>query len=769
MKRGLALSFLILVLAWTPRAAWSQMESAIVEPEAAPIVDDVRLEGLQRIEEDTARLNIGQGVGSPLDRREIAEDIRRLYDLGYFSDVRVVTEARPDDRVVLTYQFTERPLIRSVDFSGNREIDNDKIQEVIDIRRRTMLDENRLRQVAERISAKYAERGFTFTQVFPELEELPQNEVRVHFRIEENLKVRVGRVNLVGNHVFDDATLRGLLETRADHVLSFLTSSGVFKEGNLARDVDAIANHYLNNGYINVRIATPKAYLSADRKVVDVTFEIEEGEQYFVGTVEFGGDIIFDRTQMGERLRTQTELPFSRERLARDVQRVSEQYQDIGFAFVTVNPLTDIDEEARIVNLNFDVDKGELVYINQIRMRGNTKTRDKVIRRELLVVEGQLFDGGRLRRSRERVYALGFFEEVNFRTEPAGEDLMDIIIDVSERSTGTLSAGIGFNSLDRFLGIGQVSFGNLLGYGIRLNAQAEFGGSRQFYTLSYTDPYFLDTRWSLGGDLFNNRREYPEYTQQSIGGSLNAGYLIALNTRLYANYRYEDISLGNFIGGGTDFFRGTATGSLGASLIRDTRNHPFDPSDGYRLTAGVQWANPVFGGENAFMKYRLDGIWFQHLFRGVVFSTHAEVAWGHDTRGGRLPFTERYFLGGISSLRGYFHRQVGPRTTIPGASTSDFFQPVDVVFGGNKMLVSHNEITFPILPEAGIKGVVFFDAGNAYAEEQPFFDEGLRMGVGYGIRWFSPIGPLRFEWGYPINRRPEERPSVFEFSIGTFF
>jgi outer membrane protein insertion porin family len=733
------------------------------------IVRDVRLEGLQRIEDDTVRMNINQGLGVPLEPETIAGDINRLFELGYFSDVTVLRDTLPSGDVVLTYRFQERPIVRNVTFSGNEEIENEKIQEVIDVRSRSILNETKLREIQRKIRNLYVDKGFNFTQVFYDLTTLPNNEVSINFRIEENLKVYVHRIILVGNSVYDDDELKGLIETSEYKWYSFITSSGVFKEGSLERDVEAITNLYLNNGYIKVRLDKPKVYLSTDRKWADVTYVIDEGPQYFVGDIQFSGDQIFKEADVRAEMRTRQPLPFSRERLSADVQRISERYQDIGFAFVAVNPLTDIDEEEKRVNLNFQVDKGNLVYIDKIRIKGNTKTRDKVIRRELLITEGQLFDGTALRNSRARAFALGFFEEVNFTTEPSGPSKIDVIIEVKERATGTLSAGVGYNSLDRFLGIAQVSFGNLGGYGIRLNTQAEFGARRQFYTVSYTDPYFLDSKWSLGGDLFNNSRDYGVYTQESVGGALNAGYLVYLNTRVYANYKYEDISLDNFIGGGTNFFRSGATGSLGTSIVRNTKNHPYDPSGGSVATASVEWASPIFGGENNFMKYNLQGTYFYHLFYGVVASTRAEVAWATSTVGGRIPFTERYFLGGITSLRGYNYRQVGPRVTIPGSNVSDFFQPVEVVAGGNKMIVSNNEIVFPIIPPAGIKGVVFFDAGNAYAEEQAYFDEPLRLATGFGIRWFSPIGPLRFEWGFPIKKRPDERNMVFEFSIGTFF
>lgn len=741
--------------------------------EQAPVLHAVRFEGLARIEPETVRLSIASAAGQPLDRDTIAADIRRLYALGYFNGIRAELEQEPAGSV-LVFKFVERPMVRSVTFSGNEEIENEKIEEKIDIKPRTMLDENKVRQVAEKLRELYAEKGYNFTQISPEIEPLPNNEVALRFRIEENLQVRVSRVNFVGNRVYSDAQLKDLLETKEDSALSFITSTGVFKESALRRDVELLTSHYLDNGYIKVRIDNPKAYLSSDRKWVEITYKIEEGPQYFVGTIRFPkpppeGDLIFKEAEIREKMKTQTGLPFSRSRLGADVQAISERYQDIGFAFVSVSPLTDIDEERRIVNLNFQIDKGSLVYINQIRIRGNTKTRDKVIRRELLVVEGQLFDGSALRRSRERVFALGFFDEVNFSTQPAGPEKIDVVIEVKERSTGTLSVGVGFNSLDRFLGIAQVSFGNLLGYGIRANLQAELGAKRQFYTLSYTDPYFLDSKWSLGGDLFNSKRDFIEYFERSIGGALNAGYLVYLNTRVYLIYRYEDISLGNFVGGGSEFFKGGASGSIGASINRNTKNHPYDPSAGYVLGTGIEWAEPYFGGENHFVKYNVEATYFYDLFLGVVFSAHAEVAWGRSTIGGRLPFTERYFLGGITSLRGFNYRQVGPRVSIPSRAGTDFFQPISIVEGGNKMLVSNNEIVFPIIPAAGIKGVVFFDAGNAYAEAQPFFREPLRMGTGFGLRWFSPIGPLRFEWGYPIKRRPGERPTVFEFSIGTFF
>jgi outer membrane protein insertion porin family len=736
-----------------------------------PVVAEVKFAGLQRTDALMLEQNVDQTAGLPLDPATVAGDIRRMFKLDYFADIRADAEPTADGRVILTYSVVEQPLVRAITFSGNDEIEDEKIKESIDLKPRTFLREKKLREIQEKIRAQYLDKGYNFTQVYYDVKRLPNNEVSVNFRIEENLKVYVHSIRFVGNRVYDEATLKGLLETSEYEWYSFLGSGGVFKEGVLDREVEALSNLYLNNGYIKVRVAKPKAYLSSDRKWVDITFEIDEGPQYFVGEIKFSGDLIFSEPAVREKLHTRKPLPFSRERLSGDVQMVSEKYQDIGFAFVAVSPLTDVDEEHKLVNIDFSIDKGELVYVNKIVIRGNTKTRDKVVRRELLITEGQLFNGSDLRNSRARVFALGFFEEVNFKTEPspAGTNKIDVIVDVKERATGTLSAGVGYNSLDRFLGIAQVSFGNLGGYGIRLNVQAEFGASRQFYTISYTDPYFLDTKWSLGGDINNSNRDYGQYTQTSVGGSVNAGYLVYLDTRVYANYRYEKISLGSFTGGGSDFFRTGATGSLGASFTRNTKDHPYDTTKGYVLSGGVEWANPSFGGDYRFVKYNAQTTYFYNPFWLFVLSTHEEVAWGRSTDGGRLPFTERYFLGGITSLRGFNYRQIGPRVTIPGASRTDFFPPIEVVRGGNKMIAINNELVFPIIPQAGIKGVLFFDAGNAYAEEEAFLAQPLRLGTGFGIRWFSPIGPLRFEWGFPIRKKADERKMVFEFSIGTFF
>lgn len=726
-------------------------------------VIDILVSGNQRIEEEAIRVNLSTKIGEPFSPAQVRDDIKNIYKLGWFSDVQVDLAEKPEG-VIVTFIVKELPLVKKVQISGNKKVKEDDLREVIDIKPRSVLDRKALQESIKKIKNMYADEGLYLAEVNYSLKPLERGEVTVEFKIEEKQEVRVKRINFIGTKAISDSELKKVMDTKQSNLLSWVSSRGIFKEEILESDITKITGHYYNNGYIQFRIEPPLISLSPDKKWIYITLRLEEGEQFRVGRVELRGDLIFAEEELFLGLKTKEGEIFNRSQITEDIFRLTDRYADLGYALANINPLTTIDPQRRRVDLTFEIEKGKLVYFDQIKIVGNTKTRDKVIRRELRVKEGQLFSGSGLRRSRQRVYATGFFEEVNLSTEPSEqEDKLDVKVEVKEGHTGTLSAGFGYSSVDRFVGMIQTSLGNFFGLGQRVSLAAELGKTRQNYSFSFYEPYFLDSSWSFGLDLFKTERIYADFTRASTGGSLRWGYGIGEYSRVFLSYRYEDIDI-------TDIPKKQQgiTSSITESIIRDSRDHPFDPSKGSVNSFSVEYAGGFLQGDYDFTKFSSTSRWYFPVVWDTVLMLSGNLGYGLSKR--ELPFSERYFLGGINTVRGYQYWSLGPRDevlTLEGEPTSS---TVSIAAGGNKKVVFNLEFLFPIIKGAGLKGVLFLDGGNAYRENERFFESSLRTGWGFGFRWFTPIAPLRFEWGFPIKKPGEDIDStVFEFNIGTFF
>lgn len=712
------------------------------------------------------------GLSENPSPEELAERIQKLYQRGYFS--RIAVERGEGGELV--FIFEERPLVRSVEIRGVESLSEEKKKEAILVKSGSFLNPKDLAETRSKLLDLYKKEGYPEAEVSLRTEEVGKNEVKVIVEVKEKKELYLARIHIYGNKKIPEEELLGILESQPKKGgLGFLTRAGSFSRELLEQDRQRIEAYYLKNGYLKVRVEGPFISHYPLSPAMIVEYRVEEGSQYRVGEITLGGELYF----RGDALRGMIPLKkgevFDRLALEEGIQRISDAYGEFGFAFARVEPELIFHEEELTADVILRITPGELVFIRRIEITSNTKTRDKVIRRELLLDEGELFSPRKLRESRERIYALGFFDAVTIETRAQGEDQLDLIIQVTERPTGTASAGFGYSSIDQFLGTVRVNFGNFLGYGIRLDFQGEWGGRRRSAILSFTDPYFLDTRFSLGVDLTYSSQMFfttlglsSSYAQETRGARLTLGYKIETYTRIFFTLRDEFIRFTDLIIAQSPFFSGGETRSFIASIRRDTRNHPFDPQKGGILFGSVEWAGGGLGGDFTFTKYDLVGQIFFPILRYLTLSLRGETAFA-TTPGERVPFAERFFVGGIFTLRGYDYRGVGPSLYVP-ASTGDPYAPLVRVFvGGNKMLLFNTELLFPLIPPAGIKGVLFADAGNVWLEEERFLMTPLRIGYGFGIRWFSPIGPLRFEWGFPYKRQPEERARVFEFTIGTYF
>lgn len=807
-------------LAWTIRAAvvWGVLATLpsfaaaqAAEPAAtkgkdaeAESLEVVRVvfRGNRKVEDDAIRVNLRTLPGVALTQDMLRDDVRAIWRMGFFEDVTV--EVTPSGRgQLVAFVLKEKPSIRKIYVSGYEEVGLSKVNEVLDIKKEQILDLAKIKKNVEKIKDLYIQRGFYLSQVTYEVRRETPNEVDVYFKIDENAKVEVRRINFVGNHAASDGDLRSVMATQEGDLFSFVTSTGTYREDVFERDVLLVQAYYHDHGYIDVKVSEPKLELSPDKRSLFITIPIEEGPQFRVGTLDVQGDLLESREFYISKIKTQPGDVFNKSQVFQDIQALVELYKDKGYAYANATPQPNKDDKRLIIDLAFDIQKGSEVYFDRIEVRGNTKTRDKVIRREMRITEGEKFTQAGLDLSKRRVTALGFFERVDVSTKRGeSDDKMDVNIEVAERQTGAFQIGAGFSSVESFIAQAQISQNNLFGRGQDFTLQAQFSGLRQLFMFNFQDYYFLDTNWTFGLSLFNQQIYYYSFFRTSRGGSLTWGYLLTDYLRLFLTYTLQNVGISP-TGGNRLFSSGLRTpfptGSL-ANLLRsgwssswrvslsyDTRDNRLFTKRGWYNTASAEFAEPLFLSENVYTRYDAAARYYYPIWGPFVLRLKLEggLVSSRDRQG--VPISERYFVGGIFDIRGYSPRSLGPRIRAPEQQNPDLALS-SFPIGGNAELIANAEIEFPILEKVGIRGVVFADAGNAYNTENQYcrlrpagIDSSLdpcnvifplssvRASWGWGLRWFSPIGPLRFEWGVPFRTLPGEQPLVFEFTIGNFF
>lgn len=740
--------------------------------------DTVRIDGVKRIDDAVVEEAVRVVPGTPVSAAVIDSDLRSIYSLGYFRDVEARVESEGDLRT-LVYVVDERPLVRKIRTVGNEELKNSKLRGVITLRIPGILRARDLRESENAIRAMYKEEGFYAVEVSSRVDVSRTNEATVYFDITEGKKVTIDDIEFEGNSVFSDRKLRGFMQTKEWWIFSWITSGGKYNEGMLQNDLLIIKDQYFNVGHVRVNVKQPHIVLSEDRTEMDIFIEIEEGPQYSVGSVDIKGDLLLEKEEMLDLLDFTPGEVFSREKMRENMDRLDGLYSNRGYAYVNVVPQTLIDDEKQEVNLTFKIEQGIQVEIGRINISGNTKTRDKVIRREMTLIEGDLFSSGRLESSKKRINNLGFFSEVNVDSIPREDDesIMDVDVDVKEQPTGNFSVGFGYSSTDGFIGQGSVSQDNFLGKALQLNLAGSFGGDYTNYRIGLLNPYFMDKNLALGFDAYRTDREWDEYTVESTGGNLKLGLPLSYETRLFFVYKLEQQEIYDVSPYSSWYIReqeGESTiSSLYASISRNTTDYRPDPSRGYMSEFSVEFAG--IGGTEKFVKTIVDHRHFFPIKWGIVFSPHAQIGYVTGYGDKDVPLDERFFLGGINTIRGFETREVGPRQprNVPTydedgnlifvPSTNDY----DYI-GGEKVAYANLELIFPLLKDAQLKGLLFFDIGNAWDEDEEYFSD-MRYSAGVGIRWQSPLGPLRLEWGYNLDPYEYEDDSVFDFSIGKFF
>ena len=757
---------------------------AVAVAQPGQVVERVGIAGNVRVEEDAIRVHLETQPGKPFDREVLDRDIRAVYAMGFFDQVSAEVAPGAGGKTVVTIRVAERPLIRTVEITGNDELEKAELEGALKLRPYVILDPEKARQGVDAARKLYADKGYLDAEVRWATTPVGENEVDLVYTVTEGEPVRVQEIEFEGNTAFSDRKLRGLMQTSTAWILTPFTGAGNLNRDVLQTDVERLTAFYYDNGYVTVRIDEPRIERKGDG--LEVTVKVDEGPQFAVGEVDIAGaNLPPDAAALRETLDTKPGETFSASALRDDVQRLTERLSDDGYAFAAVEPDTRVDPEQKVVDVRFEVDRGNPVIVDRIEVTGNTKTRDEVIRREMRLQEQELFSGSRLRRSRESLQRLGFFQEVNVTTRRTQrEDRMNVVVDVKEGQTGAFSAGAGFSSADSLLFNVRVQENNLFGRGQRLVLNADVGSVRRNVILSFTEPYLFGSPLTAGFDAFSWRLEFEDFARTGTGGGVNFSYPVTAfgwsslwgmsleDVRLGLAYRAERATISDLGFDATTSIRleegSSFISSITPSVSRNTLNHAFDPTAGSIQQLSLEVAG--LGGEQ-FVKAEAQGRWYYTFLRtkalgDFTYSLGLTGGYGLGDRGitgDELPLFERYFPGGINSIRGFEARTLGPRElkkNTRGVVISS--TPV----GGSVELIANNEVIFPIVQSIGLKGVVFVDVGNAYAVAEDVGWEETVASAGGGVRWLSPLGPLRIELGLPIKDRPRDQKSLVLFSFG---
>jgi len=737
--------------------------AAGAQEDAAPRVLSVDIRGTQTIAKETALARIQLSPGAPYIDRIVNEDIRRLYALGYFTDVRVETEPEAGG-VRVTFVVKEKSALKDVQLQGARAIPEAKVRELLGVTAGELYDPRKLKDGVEQLKAQYRRKGYYRAEVETSVAfDEAANAATAHVVIDEGAQMRIKRIFVEGNLAFPDQRILKVLKTKRRQ----LFTSGVYNEEALEEDLERVQAFYRKYGYQDVQVSSN---ISADPsgKGLYVRLLISEGQQHRIGQVALEGTVLFPEPVLRRELKMKPGAVYSQEGLQADLRALKQYYGDRGYVNAQISPETRLDQETKRVHLTYRIVENELVYVDRVEIRGNLRTKDVVVRREMRIYPGEPFNGQKIRRSIERLYNLGYFEEVNVETEPtAAPNREDIVVKVKEAKTGSFSFGGGFSSVDRLVGLVELEQRNFdllnapsfVGAGQDLNFRMEIGSVRRFFDIAFTEPWIFGHPVSFGVDLFNRTRLRSRnlglaFEEERRGGGLRLGKELTETFRVDASYQLFRTDISDVVEEASADLK-AETGSndvsvLGTTLTWDTRDNRFDPTKGAIVFVSGDLAGGVLAGNKDF--YRLQGgvsHYWPHSDRLVLESrVRTGIVNTYDNTN-EVPIFERFFAGGANTIRGFRERRVGPRDLTSNDPT-----------GGEAMLMGTLEEVIMILKDEQdkpiLKGSAFWDVGNVWRRVGDFASS-LQSGVGVGMRVNTPIGPLRLDVGFPITRLEEEK------------
>ncbi len=699
---------------------------------------------------------------------EIDQNVKSIFKTGFFDQVSASIIAAAQGSM-LRYTVNEKPLVRKVFLQGNKDIKESDLREVLKFSGGRFLDRARIQSLIKAGIAYYQSQGYYDASFDSSVVPVGDNQVDVTFLITEGEKFKIRSIFLHGLKQVDESDLLDAMQTkRYKWWNSWLLGTGRLNPDMLENDRILMRQFFLDHGYVDAAISEPR--IERNGRAIEVHFDVTEGRVYTIEDISASGDLVEDSVEKTLKgIKSEKGEPFSASKIREDSFVVSEKFTDKGYAFANVVPNTRLNQAAATIAIDFTTSKGEPVDVNRINIKGNLKTFDNVIRRELVVEEQQRYSSSKVKRSQQLLERLGYFEEVNVSTEPTdSKDKVDLAVNVREGSTGTFSAGAGYSSSDGALFNARLTENNIFGTGRSVGINADIGSQRDNLVLSYNDNRVNDSFVSFGTDLLRSDRDFDDFDRRLTGGSIEAGYPLdkvfgEWAEDISAALKYELLSIDIRNVDPTKAAQlvvdseGTSTSSaIAPRITRNTINNPLNPSKGSKQVLSFEWSG--LGGDQEYYLLEAKNQWYQPIwkpsFGDFVFSLRTTLGYGESRNDDPFPLFKRYFPGGINTVRGFRNRSLGPRDENGHK------------YGGAKELINNAEIIFPLVNSAGLKGVIFYDVGEAFDDNEPIDISKLRRAHGAGIRWTSPLGPIRIEFGFPEDRKDGESSMVTMFSFG---
>ncbi|HCY87208.1 MAG TPA: outer membrane protein assembly factor BamA [Desulfobacteraceae bacterium] len=725
------------------------------------IISDIRITGNKRIESDAISRVIKTQTGELLNPESLSSDLHLIYKMGYFDDV-VVKKETLDRGVAVEFQVAEKPSVRNIKFADNSVYEDEELSQVVSTSTGSILNVYKINSDVEKIKRLYFEKNYHNCRITYDIKPLKNDQADIIFTINEGEKIRIESIVFDGNHHFSDDDIKDVMQTQEKGFWSFLTLSGNLDETELDNDVIRIESLYKNNGFINVKVSD--ADINLGNESITISFKIEEGDQYKTGKVEVTGDILTSEADLLALLKSEPKELYNRELIRKDMITLSDLYSNDGYANVKVSPLVNRDEEAKTVNIIFNIAKGELVYFNRITITGNAKTKDKIIRRELGIEEQGRYSMKGLQRSYRNLAYKDYFENIDIQPVKTDKpNQRDVEVKVTEKSTGNFSFGGGFSSDDGPFGMFSVEERNLLGNGQHLKFMARLSGENGLFTIGFTEPWMFDRPVSAGFDIYKSENEYDHYDKDAMGLTLRSSYRKYWDyTTVGIKYNIEDFEIYDVDSSNTNVVEGDyLSSSITPYISYDSRDHRFLPTTGMFHKISYEYAGEFVGGEIDFSRLLAETAYFFPLFSKVTGAVYAKggLLWDNTDNDINIDW-EKFYLGGINSIRGY------DNTDINGTSSGSSIEE-----GGEKYVQFNLEMIFPLQEDAGVYGVLFFDAGDVANGKETIDFGTLYSSSGFELRWNSPMGPIRLAYGVAIDGQDvkDTGEGQFDFSIGAFF
>ncbi len=731
-------------------------------------IGDIKIEGNKRIQRDAILNKLDVRPGSSFRKSGISDEIRDLYSMGYFDDVQIRAEETPKGEVDLYITLKERPSIKEIEIQGNKVFTKDNILDALTTKSFAVAGVEKIHKDIDKLKKMYEKEGYFQPKIDYELQEVSPNEAKLVFKIDEGSKSYLTELDFEGRKSIPEKDLKKVMNVKEKSWTWFLDESGTFTREKLDENRMRLMLYYLDNGFINVQVGNPEIDIKDGR--VKVTYPIREGNRYQIRKVAVEGDLVIPEEKLIDVLVSKPHTWFKRSSVGEDLKAITKLYNNLGYAYADVEPRQKVNDKYDFVDLTYKINKGDRVSIERVDIAGNERTRDKVIRRNIDISEGDLYNADRFELTKSKLDSLEFFEAVKLKTSPGSRsDLMNVTVEVQEKKTGSLSAGLGYSSQDGAMGNVNLKERNLFGLGIIANVKTNLSGKKNSYEGSLTYPWLFDLPLSATMRGYRSAGREQNYTRESEGFGVTVGFPLYGLWSMTGGIGRDGTKLSGFenafarsvvnyykqYGSSPQKFTNFAENSLSLGFSRDTRDASVIPTSGAKLALGSRWTG--FGGDVAFSNYFSEAVYYRRLFWKAIFKAKANGSMLQEFANDPIPFDRRINLGGISSIRGYRPGEIGPKDKYGN------------ILGGDRSLYTNFEILFPILESLKLSGVVFADAGNAWnVSDSPWLKE-VKAGYGAGIRWMSPMGPVRFEYGWKIAPNPGEEPGAFAFGMGQLF